>query len=88
MAVPPQPASVSGRHTLPCVSPRHEPQHEDFTNVTDLCWPDAVVHPRYAGVRGYRELRGQLGLDLGQLSYETLARISWLVGAATCDTGS
>lgn len=53
---------------------------DDFTNVTEMSWPDAVVHPRYAGAHGYRELRAEIANDLAGLSIEALARISWVVG--------
>lgn len=81
MSVPPRQFSLSGRHTIADVSPRHEPGPADFTNVTELSWPDVAVHPRYAGERGYRELRGAISVDLGACSYEVLARLSWLVAA-------
>lgn len=53
----------------------------EFTNVTELSWPGVAVHPRYAGARGYRQLRAELAEDLATLPYEVLARLSWEIAA-------
>lgn len=77
--------SLTHRQSVAGLTPSQEDPSAEFTNVTDLSWPDVAAHPRYAHARGYRQLRGELAADLQHCSYELLARISWLLGESISD---
>lgn len=53
----------------------------EFTNVTAMSWPGVHAHHRYAAELDYRRLKAALQDDLMRLSYEDLARVSWIVGS-------
>lgn len=54
---------------------------EDFANVTALSWPGVRIHPLYARERDFRRLKAALQDDLMCLSFEELARVSWVLGS-------
>lgn len=77
-----RPPSMSYRHSTPSDVRQASTIGADFTNVTALSWPEVPVHPRYDEARGdYRRLKADLQDDLARCSYETLARVTWLLGA-------
>lgn len=72
---------LSHRQKLSECVPQSGVRAPDFTNVTEMSWPDVAVHPRFADKTDPVRLRAALQLALSECSYEALARLSWVVAS-------
>ena len=64
------------RHRVPDRSTNDSPTWVEFTNVTALSWPDAVLPARFAEEIDHRKLRAALWDFMGMMSYAELASLS------------